>query len=52
MAITPTLAGGEIKLLKDEGGGLMMEEGITTISFYEGEFKPAVEALKGQFARS
>ncbi len=51
MAITPVLAGGEIKLLKDEGGGLMMEEGITTISFYEGEFKPAVEALKGQFAK-
>ena len=28
----------------------MMEEGISTISFYKGEFKPAVEALRAQFA--
>ena len=27
----------EITLLKDEGGGLMMEHGITTITFYKGD---------------
>lgn len=51
MAISPVLADGEIKLMKDEYGGLMMEEGIATISFYEGEFAPAVETLKAQFAK-
>jgi len=28
-----------------------MEEGITTISFYKGQFEPASEALRTQFAR-
>ncbi|KAJ1486488.1 hypothetical protein T484DRAFT_1943385 [Baffinella frigidus] len=42
----------DIQLLKDEEAsmGLMMEEGIATISFYKGEFKPAAEALRAQFA--
>ncbi|KAK3274236.1 hypothetical protein CYMTET_17568 [Cymbomonas tetramitiformis] len=32
-------------------GGLMMEEGIATISFYnKGDFAPAVEALSDQFS--
>jgi len=39
-----------IQLLKDEGGGLMMEEGIATISFYKGDFKRSAEALRAQFA--
>jgi hypothetical protein len=46
--------GGEVKdieLLKDEIGGLMMEEGITTITFYKGPFRPASEALRAQFVR-
>lgn len=41
----------DIQLLKDEGGGLMMEEGITTITFYNGDFKAASEALCTQFTR-
>ncbi|KAJ1469565.1 hypothetical protein T484DRAFT_1982044, partial [Baffinella frigidus] len=42
----------DIQLLKDEESsmGLMMDEGITTISFYKGELKPAAEALRAQFA--
>lgn len=40
----------DITLLKDEAGGLMMEEGIASITFYKGEFQPAVEALRAQFA--
>jgi hypothetical protein len=40
----------DIALLKDEAGGLMMEEGIASITFYKGEFQPAVEALRAQFA--
>ena len=38
-----------IELLKDEGGGLLYEEGIATISFYKGDFKKAVDALRIQF---
>ena len=38
-----------IQLLKDEGGGLLYEEGIATISFYKGDFKKAVDALRIQF---
>ena len=40
----------DIELLKDEVGGLMMEMGITTISFYKGDFTAAVEAVRAQFA--
>jgi hypothetical protein len=40
----------DIELLKDESGGLMMEEGITTISFYNGNFHDASTALRAQFA--
>jgi hypothetical protein len=39
-----------IELLKDEQGGLMYETGITTISFFKGDFKPAADALRTQFA--
>ena len=44
----------DVQLLKDESAsaGLMMEEGITTISFYKGgDSKSAAEGLRGQFAR-
>lgn len=41
----------EIQLLKDEEGGLMWEEGISTITFYKGNFKQAVESLRDQFSR-
>ena len=41
----------DIQLLKDEAGGLMMEEGITTISFYKGDFQATTEALRAQFAQ-
>ena len=40
----------EITLLKDEGGGLMMEHGITTITFYKGDFASSADALRAQFA--
>lgn len=40
----------DVQLLKDEGGGLMREEGIATITFYKGDFKAAVEALRAQYA--
>ena len=40
----------DIELLKDEQGGLMYETGITTISFFKGDFKPAADALRTQFA--
>lgn len=39
-----------IELLKDEQGGLMMEEGIATISFFQGDFNKASDALRSQFA--
>ena len=41
----------DIQLLKDEGGGLMMEEGITTVTFYTGNFKSSSEAVRAQFAQ-
>ena len=45
----PSMASMEdITLLKDEGGGLMMEEGIATISFYKGDAKQATTALRRQ----
>lgn len=50
-AVHPTLPSREISLLKDEIGGLMQELGIATVSFYEGEFNTAMEAIKGQFAK-
>ena len=39
-----------VHLLKDEAGGLMMETGITTITFYKGTFNAASAALRAQFA--
>ena len=41
----------DIELLKDEGNahGLMMEDGITTLSFYKGDFNAATKALRAQF---
>jgi len=39
-----------VPLLKDEAGGLMMETGITTITFYKGTFTAASAALRAQFA--
>eukprot|EP00961_Rhodomonas_salina_P185281 2501761-Rhodomonas_salina.1 len=39
----------DIELLKDECGGLMMEEGITTLTFYKGDFAAASAALRAQF---
>eukprot|EP00586_Coscinodiscus_wailesii_P020264 CAMPEP_0172498320 /NCGR_PEP_ID=MMETSP1066-20121228/112157_1 /TAXON_ID=671091 /ORGANISM="Coscinodiscus wailesii, Strain CCMP2513" /LENGTH=425 /DNA_ID=CAMNT_0013271551 /DNA_START=86 /DNA_END=1363 /DNA_ORIENTATION=+ len=43
----------DIELLKDEcaPGGLMMEEGITSITFFKGNFQPASDALLAQFLR-
>ena len=46
----PCTPSGCIELLKDEQGGLMYETGITTISFFKGDFKPAADALRTQFA--
>ena len=44
----------DVELLKDERGGLMWEEGITTITYYtastENAFVQASEALQAQFA--
>lgn len=40
----------DVQLLKDEEGGLMRETGITTVSFYKGDFKAAVEAVRAQLA--
>ena len=41
----------DVKLLKDEGGGLMMEAGIATLTFYKGSFsqtqKTSVLSLHG-----
>ena len=37
-----------MELLKDESGGLMMEEGITTISIYKGDMKTVSETLRDQ----
>jgi len=48
VAVTPEGAQ-DVQLLKDEEGGLMMETGISTISFYTGDFKAAVAALRAQF---
>ena len=39
----------EVELLKDEVGGLMWETGITTITFYTGDFSAAASALRAQF---
>jgi len=39
----------DIKLLQDEAGGLMMESGISTITFYKGDFAKASAALRVQF---
>ena len=51
MAISPESSEAkEIQLLKDEEGGLLYEEGIATISFYKGPFKPTVEAIRAQLA--
>ena len=41
----------DIQLLKDEGGGLLMEEGITTVTFYTGNFRSSSEAVRAQFAQ-
>ena len=41
----------EIELLKDECGGLMMQEGIATLTFYKGDFAAAAAALRAQLAR-
>ena len=49
-AETPADAMRDIQLLKDEEGGLMYEEGIATISFYKGDFRPAADALRAQLA--
>uniref|UniRef100_A0A7S1XW13 Condensation domain-containing protein n=1 Tax=Phaeomonas parva TaxID=124430 RepID=A0A7S1XW13_9STRA len=38
----------DVALLKDEGGGLLYEEGITTITFYRGDFGSAKDALRAQ----
>ena len=51
---SPSKVGSEVcdvELLKDEEGGLMMELGIATISFYSGAFKPAAEALRAQLVK-
>lgn len=40
----------EVVLLKDEGGGLMQEEGIATLTFYRGDFAAAATALRAQLA--
>ena len=37
-----------VQLLTDEEGGLMYEEGISTITFYKGDFASATEALRAQ----
>ena len=48
--VVPNVVGAlDIELLKDEAGGLMMESGITTISFYKGGFPAAAQALRAQF---
>jgi hypothetical protein len=39
----------DIELLKDEAGGLMWESGITTITFYKGDFQAAAQAVRAQF---
>ena len=41
----------DVDLLQGEAGGLLMEEGITTLTFYKGGFKAAAEALREQFAQ-
>ena len=40
----------DIPLLKDEAGGLMMEEGIASITFFKGSYQPASEALLAQLS--
>ena len=40
----------DVKLLKDEAGGLMMETGISTITFYKGDFATASAALRAHFS--
>ena len=41
----------DVELLKDEVGGLMMEFGITTLTFYKGDYASARKALRDQFAK-
>jgi len=40
-----------IKLLNDEQGGLLYEEGIATITFYKGDAASAAKALREQLTR-
>ena len=50
--IAPTVE--NVELMKDEGGGLMMESGISTLSFYKGDstgFQKATTSLREQFVK-
>ena len=38
----------DVSLLKDEKGGLMMEYGISTISYFKGDYAAAASALRAQ----
>ena len=54
MAAAQVAPGGEwvdVALLKDEGNaaGLMMEDGISTLTFYKGDYQAASTALRQQF---
>ena len=42
----------DVELLSDEGGGLLWEEGITTATFFKGDFASASTSLRSQFSKT
>jgi len=49
-SVAPPANQADVAMLKDEQGGLTYEEGITTVTFFKGDFTAAASALKVQFA--
>ena len=51
--VNPIAAGGgttvDVRLLKDEKAALLYEYGVATVTFYEGDFQTARDAIRAQF---